>query len=90
MSIELAQGPVGQYSTAMAAVVRAECARRAVSGRELAVLLNMSQQSVSDRWRGKTPWTLDDVQRVERALDVEPGSLLVELVRHQGLEPRTR
>jgi transcriptional regulator with XRE-family HTH domain len=78
------------YSALVAAAIRAEAARRAVTQQRLAALLELSQQAVSDRWRERTPWTFDDVQRVEEVLGMTPGSLLTELVRHQGLEPRTR
>lgn len=90
MSAQTTDLPVSTYSSTVAAVIRAECGRRNLKQRGLATLLGMSQQSASDRWCGKTPWTFDDVQRVEAVLQMDPGAILTEVVRHQGLEPRTR
>lgn len=46
--------------------VKAEAGRRDVSQRRLGALLGMSQQAVSDRWRGRTPWTVDELERLEQ------------------------
>jgi transcriptional regulator with XRE-family HTH domain len=71
---------------AVAANIRAEVARAGVRQQDLARALGMSQPAVSDRFRGITAWTLNEVEAVARLL----GTTASDLVRHQGLEPRTR
>ncbi|MCF4121948.1 helix-turn-helix domain-containing protein [Antribacter sp. KLBMP9083] len=44
-----------------AAAVRLEAARRDLSQAQLATELGLSRAAVSDRFRGKTAWTLDQV-----------------------------
>ncbi|WP_366246816.1 helix-turn-helix transcriptional regulator [Cellulomonas sp. 73-145] len=67
--------------------LRAALARRQVPQEAVASLLGLSQQAVSDRLRGRVKLTVDDLGRLADLLGLEPAELLV---RHQGLEPRTR
>ncbi|WP_372593576.1 helix-turn-helix domain-containing protein [Actinotalea sp.] len=67
--------------------VRAEIARRRLSQRRACVGLGLSQQALSDRLTGRVRLTIDDLARFASFLGLEPSELLV---RHQGLEPRTR
>ncbi|WP_350339677.1 helix-turn-helix domain-containing protein [Actinotalea lenta] len=67
--------------------ITAELGRRRLSARRAAALVGMSQQAVSDRLNGRTRLNLDDVQRFAELFGMDPTELLV---RHQGLEPRTR
>jgi transcriptional regulator with XRE-family HTH domain len=50
--------------------VRALCARRDMKQKDLAVVLGYSQPSVSDRYHGKTAYTLDDLERIAAHFDV--------------------
>ena len=86
MSEALELRPVETFAEIVAANIRAEAARVGVTQRALARALGMSQGAASDRWRGRTPWTLNDIEAVARVLRTTTSVL----VRHQGLEPRTR
>lgn len=77
------------YAELVSGEVRAECARREITQRDLAKLLGMSQQAVSDRWRGRTPWSLNETERLEGVLGLARGALLVAAVRPKGFEPPT-
>lgn len=68
-------------SEALMLEVRAAAARRGLSQKALALALGRSQQAVSDRWRGRTPWTVDDTDDLERVLQLVPGSLYAAAVR---------
>lgn len=60
----------------VAAEVRAELARRQMTQQDLAAIVGMSQASVSERLRGKTMFTLDDIERFATALEVHPAVFL--------------
>jgi transcriptional regulator with XRE-family HTH domain len=79
-----AAAPTMTYSEIMRREVKAACARRDMTGRDLAGLLGVSQQTVSDRWRGRTPWTLDDVERLETVLGLSRGALLIACARRDS------
>ena len=64
------------YSEIVRDEIKAECGRRGISQRRLSLALGMAQQSISDRWRGRTPWTLDEVERLESVLGLARGALL--------------
>lgn len=68
--------PPTRLRDTVAAEVRAEMGRRAMSQVTLAGLIGMSQQSLSERLRGKTPFTTDDLEKVAGALGVHPATLL--------------
>lgn len=63
-------------STQVAEEVRAMMARRRISGRKLAEMLDVSPSWVSYRMTGVTPIGLDDLQRIAAALDAEVADLL--------------
>ena len=48
--------------------------------------VGMSKVAMSDRYRGRTPWALDELELVAGALGVEVGDLLA---RPKGFEPLT-
>ncbi|MBU4213564.1 MAG: helix-turn-helix domain-containing protein [Actinobacteria bacterium] len=52
----------------VAANIRAEAARAGVTQRALASSIGLSQASASARWRGVTPWTLNDIEAVAHVL----------------------
>jgi transcriptional regulator with XRE-family HTH domain len=51
-------------------------ARQQVTQVQLSRSIGMSQQSLSERLRGKTPFTTDDLEAVAGALGVHPATLL--------------
>lgn len=63
-------------STQVAEEVRAMMARRRISGRKLAEMLDVSPSWVSYRMTGVTPIGLDDLQRIASALGVQPSDLM--------------
>lgn len=56
--------------------IRVALARHRVSGAELARKLGVSQAYVWRRMSGDLPFTLDDVERIAEALDMEPNDLI--------------
>lgn len=65
-------------SNTVGANVRAEMARRKVSQREIGVLLNLKQASVSKRIQGETPWRLVELSAIADFLEVPLAALLGE------------
>lgn len=68
--------PPVRLTDLVAAEVRAEMGRQQVTQVTLARRIGMSQQSLSERLRGKTPFTTDDLEKVSGALGVHPAVLL--------------
>ncbi len=68
-----APNPLGQ---AVAAEVRAEMARQRKTGKELAAVLQTSQQSASRRMTGEKPLDLDELGKIADWLEVPYSSLL--------------
>lgn len=62
---------------AVAENVRGEAARRRLTQTDLARALGMSQVAVSDRYRGRTPWTLGEIEALTRVLRVRLEDLLL-------------
>jgi transcriptional regulator with XRE-family HTH domain len=58
--------------------VRILCSRRRVHQSDLADFLGMSRMAVSDRFRYRTPWTLDEVGLLAQAFQVPVSVLLGE------------
>lgn len=56
--------------------VRALMTDRDISQVALARVLHLSQQAVSKRLRGITPWDVNELGLAAQALDVSPGQLL--------------
>ena len=73
------------FSDFVAANIRAEAARRGITQRELARSIGMSQAACSDRWRGKTSWTLDEIEVVARMLRTTTSVLCA--IRDSNPEP---
>jgi transcriptional regulator with XRE-family HTH domain len=72
------------YSEIISDEVRAECGRRGISQRRLAIAMGLSQPSISERWRDKIPWTLDEVERLEPVLGLDRGALLFRCARRDS------
>lgn len=73
------------YSQTLAAEIRAEAARRRVTGRELSRYLadngnGLSHGSIARMLRGERPWDVDSLSLVARRLDVS----IVDLIARAG------
>lgn len=68
--------PRPSYSLDVATTIRVEMARRMIRQNTVAQALGISQAAMSDRSRGKTPWTLDEVKLVADVLGVDVVELL--------------
>ena len=73
------------FADQVAANIRAEAAWRGVTQRALARALGLAQPTVSDRWRGKTPWTLNEVEAVAHLLGTTTSTLCA--IRDSNPEP---
>ncbi len=60
--------------------IRAVTHARGWSQGELGAALGMAPVTVGDRFRQRTPWTLDELERVAEALDIEVADLVRALV----------
>ncbi|MBN9325943.1 MAG: helix-turn-helix transcriptional regulator [Cellulomonas sp.] len=63
-------------TTHASAAVREALHARGLRQQDLAVVLDLSQQAVSDRLRGRTPFTLADLDRIAAYLGVPMAELL--------------
>lgn len=61
--------------------VRAAMARKRKTQNDVAGELGLSRQAVSDRLRGRTPWTVSEIHQLARLLDV-PACALVDPLAH--------
>ena len=85
MTAETSNAPA-PLSIVVAANVRAEAARRGLTQAKMAALLGMSRMAMSDRFRGRTPWTLDELEDLARKFGTTVEDLLA---RPKGFEPLT-
>ena len=63
-------------SVAVSRNIRAEAARHGMSQQGFGDALLMSRASVSDRYRGRTPWTVSEIEAAARLFDIEVEDLL--------------
>lgn len=63
----------------VAATVRAELARQRKTQRDLAAALGISQQTVSRRLAGETPFAIDEIEAAARFLGVSVGALVQDM-----------
>lgn len=56
--------------------IRAEMARKRMTQKQVADVLELTQQSVNDRLQGRTPWRVDELTRLAESLEIEPAVLL--------------
>jgi hypothetical protein len=61
-----------------AAAIRFEAARRGLSQMQIAAEVGLSRAAVSDRFRGRTPWTLDQVGVIAELFGCDPAVLVNE------------
>lgn len=71
--VPLAERPLHQR---VAAVVRGEMARYEITQARLATILGITQQSVSRKRSGQTPYTLDELDVIAPLLATTPDELL--------------
>jgi transcriptional regulator with XRE-family HTH domain len=67
--------PAADASRRVAANVRAEMARRAINGAQLAERIGVSPDRLRRRLRGEAPFDVDELDAVAAALDVEARDL---------------
>jgi transcriptional regulator with XRE-family HTH domain len=79
--------PFGQL---VAGEVRAQLARRNLTGRAFAKLIDKEQSWVSRRLQGLTAITMDDLDLIARALDMTAVELLAGMPPHPGALLNTR
>lgn len=63
-------------SETVASNILAEAGRRRMSQSDLGQALGLTRQAVSDRYRGRVPWTLDEVERAAAVFGVPLPYLL--------------
>ena len=56
--------------------IRVQAAIRGLSQSAFARVVGMNQRTVNERWWGGRQWQLDDLERVSRALGMDPADLL--------------
>lgn len=56
--------------------IRVQAAIRGWNQSDLARAVGMNQRTVNERWWGGRQWQLEDLERVSRALGVDPADLL--------------
>ena len=59
----------------VAAEIRAEMGRQAITQQELARRLGWAQSQLSRRLSGAIPWRTDEIERIARALDIPVSQL---------------
>lgn len=69
--------PPPEFREQVAAEIRAQLARRRMSGRALAKQLGETPTWVSRRLAGQVPLDVDDIQRIAEVLGLTPMELLV-------------
>lgn len=73
--------------------IRAEAARAGLTQAQLGEALGINRVGIGHRFRGVTPWSLDEVERAARLFGLRPGDLLTEGPRaddSSGGHPATR
>ena len=63
-------------SALAAAELRAETARRQMGQKDIAAALGMAQSSISEKYRGISPLTIDQFVTWCRTLDLDPADVL--------------
>lgn len=98
-TVQIGVSPQRTMAAVVAENVRAEAARRGFSQVALGRALGLGQNQVARRWRGVTPWTLDEVGEVAEVLGVTVQDLVTDFVgqsrtptggSHRGGLPRAR
>lgn len=68
-----------RFACTVAANIRAETGRRGLHQRDIARYLGLAPSRISERWRGITAWSLDDVDRLAELFGIPPQDLCAEV-----------
>ena len=71
MYVENSSGSKSSLARAVSAEIRARLAAKRISGKKLAHHIGLSQNYVAKRLRDEAPFTIDDIELIVEALDVE-------------------
>lgn len=66
----------GWFTLAVAEELRAQMARKRVTGRELARRMHVSAQWISQRTKGVVALSTDDIERICQCLEISPAQLM--------------
>lgn len=80
------QGTREWLTSALAAELRAESARKLVRQVAVANAIGVAQSTVSERWRGLTPLTVDQFVAWCRLLGESPSALLDRVLARRGVD----
>lgn len=58
--------------------------RHRISGNQLAALTGVSQNYIASRLRDESPFTVNDIENICKALNEDPGQLWANAVAHLG------
>lgn len=75
-----------RFADVVAANIRAETGRRGMHQRDIARHLGLAPSRISERWRGITAWSLDDIDRLAELFSITPQQLCAEI--HAPTAPR--
>ena len=77
--------PVTRLSRGLATAIRVQMARRGMDMTKLATTAGLSLPYVSKRLNGQYVFSVYDVERVARALDLEPEALMLAAVEEAAM-----
>lgn len=75
MQLGSGDGTRREFVETVAANIRAEAGRRGLHQRDVARYLGLAPSRVSERWRGITPWQLDDIEKMAALFGCPPQTL---------------
>jgi hypothetical protein len=68
--------------------IKAEAGRRSLSQTAVGRIVGLTQASVTDRYRGRTDWSLNEIELLEEAMGLARGALLARCaIRDSNPEP---
>jgi transcriptional regulator with XRE-family HTH domain len=74
----------GALARAVSSEVRAAMGRHRISGMQLANLTGVSQNYIASRLRDESPFTVNDIENICKALGEDPGPLWASAIQHLG------
>jgi len=76
----------GLLARAVSAEVRAAMGRHRISGMQLAERTKVSQNYIASRLRDESPFTVNDIENICKALGEDPGQLWASAIAHMNAE----
>ncbi len=73
------------FAAQVAENIRAEAGRRGVNQSDIARALGIAQAAISERWRGRREWRLNEIEAVARLLGTTTSTLCA--IRDSNPEP---